>query len=165
MGRADRRCSQLRVSLGGTSLNGLSQTLPALYSLPAGDFNDITSGSNGPYSAGPGYDMVTGIGSPVANELVPGLALSGMTVPVLTDAMTSSAGFQQGGAGSFTVTVSNVGTKATSGTVSAVDTLPVGLTPTAADNGTINGWTLATSGQNVTATRSDALAAGAAIRP
>ena len=38
--------------------------------LLAGAFHDITSGNNG-YPAGPGYDLVTGIGSPVANVLVP----------------------------------------------------------------------------------------------
>ncbi len=64
---------QGRVAAGGTTLDGPSQTLPALYSLPGADFHDVTTGSNG-YTAGPGYDMVTGIGSPVANLLVPGLA-------------------------------------------------------------------------------------------
>ena len=62
------------------TLDGPSQTLPALYALPASDFHDITSGTNGRYSAGPGYDMVTGIGTPVANELVLGLADYGIPV-------------------------------------------------------------------------------------
>jgi len=35
--------------------------------------SDITSGSNG-YYAGPGYDLATGLGSPIANYLVPYLA-------------------------------------------------------------------------------------------
>ena len=34
------------------------------------DFHDILTGNNG-FSACPGYDLVTGIGSPVANKLVP----------------------------------------------------------------------------------------------
>ncbi len=55
------------------SLNGKSQTLPDLYGMTA-NFNDIASGSNGSYTAGPGYDLVTGIGSPMANLLVPELA-------------------------------------------------------------------------------------------
>jgi hypothetical protein len=33
------------------------------------NYNDITSGSNG-YSAGPGYDLATGVGTPQANNLV-----------------------------------------------------------------------------------------------
>ena len=60
-----------RAIAGQGSLDGPSQTLPDLYKLPAADFHDITSGNNGPYSAGPGYDLVTGIGSPVGNLLVP----------------------------------------------------------------------------------------------
>jgi hypothetical protein len=46
--------------------------LAGLYSLPSSDFHDETSGYNG-YSAGPGYDLVTGLGSPIANQLVPDL--------------------------------------------------------------------------------------------
>ncbi len=44
-----------------------------LYRLPASDFHDVTSGNNGGYSAGLGYDLVTGRGSPVANLIVAGL--------------------------------------------------------------------------------------------
>jgi hypothetical protein len=64
---------QGRVAAGGTTLDGPSQTLPALYSLPSGAFHDITSGCNG-NEAAPGYDMVTGLGSPEANPLVFDLA-------------------------------------------------------------------------------------------
>jgi hypothetical protein len=51
------------------SLDGPGQTLPQIYSLPGADFHDITSGNNG-YSAGAGYDLVTGRGSPIANLVV-----------------------------------------------------------------------------------------------
>ncbi len=64
---------QGRAAAGGTTLDGPGQTLPALYALPAGDFHDITSGSNGD-EATTGYDMVTGLGSPKANLLVSDLA-------------------------------------------------------------------------------------------
>ena len=64
---------QLRVSVGLTPLDGPTQTLPLLYSMPAADFHDITTGNNG-FAAGAGYDLVTGIGSPVADNLVPALA-------------------------------------------------------------------------------------------
>jgi autotransporter-associated beta strand protein len=56
---------QGRSLLGQGSLDGLSQTLPALYQLPASDYHDITSGNNG-YAAGAGYDLVTGRGTPIA---------------------------------------------------------------------------------------------------
>lgn len=36
---------------------------PHIYKLPAGDYHDVTSGNNGGFSAGPGYDDVTGRGS------------------------------------------------------------------------------------------------------
>jgi hypothetical protein len=64
---------QGRVAAGKTALDGFTQTLPLLYQLPSSDFNDITTGYNG-YSAGPGFDLVTGRGSPVANLLVADLA-------------------------------------------------------------------------------------------
>ncbi len=37
-------------------------------------FNDVTSGSNGGFSATPKYDEVTGLGTPITQNLVPGLA-------------------------------------------------------------------------------------------
>ena len=54
------------------ALDGPSQTLPFLYALPASDFHDITTGNNGA-SAGPGYDLVTGLGSPIVPSVVAGL--------------------------------------------------------------------------------------------
>jgi subtilase family serine protease len=65
--------NQGRASENLGTLNGLTQTLPRLYSLNSADFHDITTGSNG-YSAGTGYDLATGLGSPIANKLVPDLA-------------------------------------------------------------------------------------------
>lgn len=41
---------------------------PSLYQ-NQGDFNDITSGGNGLYNAGPGPDPCSGIGSPIGNKL------------------------------------------------------------------------------------------------
>jgi len=64
---------QGRALADGTPLTGYTQTLPALYSLPASDFHDILYGNNGD-PARPGYDLATGLGTPVANFLVPDLA-------------------------------------------------------------------------------------------
>jgi subtilisin-like proprotein convertase family protein len=66
---------QGRVLTGKSTLDGYTQTLPELYQLPSTDFHDITSGNNG-YSAGPGFDLVTGLGTPVANKLVPDIVAS-----------------------------------------------------------------------------------------
>jgi kumamolisin len=48
---------------------------PLIYPLiGTASFRDITSGSNGAYQAGPGYDMVTGIGVPNVKNLIAALA-------------------------------------------------------------------------------------------
>jgi subtilase family serine protease len=70
---------QGRALAGKGSLDGATQTLPTLYKLPSSDFHDITTGSNGKYSAGPGYDLVTGRGTPRANLIVSGLVGSSST--------------------------------------------------------------------------------------
>jgi subtilase family serine protease len=72
---------QGRALVGQGTLDGASQTLPTLYRLPQSDFHDITSGSNGGYSAGTGYDLVTGRGSPIGNLVVAGLVGQGSSAP------------------------------------------------------------------------------------
>ena len=62
-------------ALGGeAALNSTSpqQVMDILYQNTS-DFHDITTGTsdgNPEYSAGPGYDYVTGLGTPIANEVV-----------------------------------------------------------------------------------------------
>ena len=56
-----------------------TQALQAIYSLPS-DFNQVTTGYNG-FMATSGYDELTGLGSPIANLLVPDLASYGLIVP------------------------------------------------------------------------------------
>jgi kumamolisin len=46
---------------------------PTLYKTLGKGFNDITSGDNGAYSAGPGWDPCTGWGSPGGAALFAGL--------------------------------------------------------------------------------------------
>jgi subtilase family serine protease len=70
---------QGRAINGFDTLDSGSETLPMLYALydtPLYDsaFNDITSGGNAVYSATPGYDPVTGLGSPKADFLAQYLA-------------------------------------------------------------------------------------------
>ncbi len=74
----------IRSATGNGTLDGLTQTLPALYSF-SGDFHDITSGNVDPFgspsfSAGPGFDLATGLGSPIANQLVLDLANYGVVI-------------------------------------------------------------------------------------
>ena len=65
----------------GERTSPLTMTLSGLYTDAAGapgsalyldNFRDITSGTAGRFSAGRGWDFVTGLGSPLANSLVPG---------------------------------------------------------------------------------------------
>jgi len=63
---------QGRALAGLPALDGVNDTQPLIYKLPSADFHDITTGSNGS-PAGPGYDLATGIGTPIVNLVVPGL--------------------------------------------------------------------------------------------
>ena len=63
---------QGRALVNTLPLDGPSQTLPALYQFSS-DFKQVTTGSNG-YAAGPGYNLATGLGSPVAVTLLGDLA-------------------------------------------------------------------------------------------
>jgi len=60
---------EARVVNGGSTLDGPTQTLPGLYQLPRNDYHDITQGNNG-YPAGTGYDLATGLGTPIASRVV-----------------------------------------------------------------------------------------------
>jgi kumamolisin len=86
---------------------------------------------------------------------------TGVVGPDLTIAKTHTGSFLQGDTGkTYTLTVTNNGSAATSGTVTVTDALPTGLTATAFSG---TGWT--TTLGTLTATRSDALAAGASYPP
>src|SRR5262249_52458749 len=78
---------EIRASHGRKSLDGASEFLPALYDTRfSSDYHDITTGSNG-YSAGPGYDLTTGLGTPKANTLIRKLAIGNFSVDSSTPAI------------------------------------------------------------------------------
>ncbi len=60
---------------------------PTLYANP-GAFHDITSGNNGAFSAGPGWDACTGLGSPIGTAVAK--ALTGSTSTNTTSANKAS---------------------------------------------------------------------------
>jgi kumamolisin len=64
--------NQARATAGLTPLPYANVLLYPL--LGSAALRDITSGGNGAYSAGPGYDLVTGLGAPIMSALVPRLA-------------------------------------------------------------------------------------------
>ncbi len=121
-----------RAIAGQGSLDGPSQTLPALYQMPAADFHDITSGSNGPaprYVAGTGYDLVTGIGSPVGNLLIPQLAGPSIVTAAAASPLSVNA------TTNLSVLGADVGGESTLTYTWAATTLPSGAqAPTFSDN-------------------------------
>jgi hypothetical protein len=81
--------------------------------------------------------------------------------PDLTITKNHSGNFVQGQTGaSYTIVATNIGTAATSGTVTVTDALPASLTPTAISG---TGWTCTLA--TLTCTRSDTLAAAASYPP
>jgi subtilase family serine protease len=129
--------NQGRALNGQGSLDGPSQTLPMIYALAGSGFHDVTSGSNGDgYTAGPGYDLVTGWGSPDAAQVVaqlagqpqsPGSTLSATGQNVSATAGSSFTGvvavvrdtFANVSAGNFSVTITWGDGGSSAGTVTA----------------------------------------------
>ncbi|HET6883675.1 MAG TPA: hypothetical protein VFI31_26210, partial [Pirellulales bacterium] len=87
---------QGRANIGLPSLDGPSQTLPEIYKLPSSHIWDITSGSNGGFQAGPGYDEVTGRGTPMANMAAPNLVPGVISPSSLQSSIVSSQVAQVG---------------------------------------------------------------------
>jgi hypothetical protein len=105
--------NQGRVAAGEATLNSTSPTEAQqdLYSLPQSDYNSITSGTNGGYNAAAGYNLVTGLGTPVANQFVADLVAgnfpsSGQVAPIGAS-LNANAGYS-GSAGNGTTNVMNV---------------------------------------------------------
>jgi len=69
--------NQGRVLAGKTPL---ANAQAALYAMPSADFHDIVNGDNQYFSASPGYDLASGLGSPIAARLIPDMvAFNGST--------------------------------------------------------------------------------------
>jgi subtilase family serine protease len=101
---------QGRTAVGTPSFSSSSGALAqgALYSLPASDFNTISSGTNGQYTVSTGYNMVTGLGTPVANLLVPAMiAYQGRSPANLTAADVLANGAAPDGSQGATANVIN----------------------------------------------------------
>jgi uncharacterized repeat protein (TIGR02543 family) len=90
-------------SADGTTATGYGSLNPALYSLagtsPGTYFNDVKTGNNdyngtsgGSYPAMTGYDMATGLGTPIVSALVTGLGPAFATVPGAPTLTTATPG-------------------------------------------------------------------------
>jgi hypothetical protein len=96
---------QGRAAAGESALSSTT-LLPMIYQLSASDFHDTTTGTStgSPHeSAGPGYDLVTGRGTPIANKVIGDLVGSTST-PGGTHFAVSAPSSDTAGT-SFTVTV------------------------------------------------------------
>jgi len=160
---------QLPGSLTATGMSGLgwnctlnTRTCTRTDALGAGaSYTPITLtvsvASNAPASVTNTVSVSGGGESNTSNDSASDLtSIVGTGSPGFTITKTHAGSFHQGDAGdTYTITVTNSGAVATSGTVTVVDTLPTGLTATAISG---TGWscTLAT----LTCTRVDSLGTG-----
>ena len=134
------------VQNGGGTTNSSATTLTAA-AAPSTSYAAITTTATA-NAAGAGTATVTVDNATVAANFT-------VTAADLAITSTHTGNFHAGDTGdTYTLTVSNTGTAATSGTVTLVDTLPSGFTATAMSG---TGWTCTVS--SLTCTRSDALAA------
>jgi kumamolisin len=65
---------------------------PALYAAPSA-FNDITQGNNGAFSAGPGWDACTGLGSPIGTAIAQAISTAESTTSSPTGTDPGSGGY------------------------------------------------------------------------
>ncbi len=153
---------QGRIANGSGSLDGRTQTLPAVYAMPQSDFHDVTSGtSTGTpnYSAGTGFDLVTGRGSPIANLVVSDLGAGNSQVTLtapqnVTAAALSSTSAQlnwtpASGEQGYRVYQVTSGTGSGTGPVAVQDSsfeTPALTTPGAWTSTAPTGWTLTGQG-------------------
>ena len=156
---------QGRALSGQPALNSSSpqQVMSILYENPA-DFHDITSGTSTGfprYSAGPGYDYVTGMGTPIANLIVG--SLDGTSTGTYDKLVLSAPTTEKAGTSfNITVTAQNSSGKTDTGYTGTIHFtssdaqagLPGNFTFTKADDGTFTfPVTLKTAGsQSISAT-------------
>jgi kumamolisin len=114
-------------------------------------FHDNTSGSCGTYSAVTGYDLCTGWGSPNTTGLINLLAPTGGSGSFTLSASPSSVTITQGGNGTSTITVTDVGGFAGSVTLNATG-LPSGVTAAFSPNPTTSTSTLTLTASATAAT-------------
>src|SRR5436190_5558626 len=109
--------NELRANTGTTPLGSFNSLIYPLakgstttpYTINPAYFYDVTQGSNGGYNAGAPYDFVTGLGSPVANALVPALAPSTQNPDFALSATPASQIVTAGASTSYTISASSVG--------------------------------------------------------
>ena len=145
-------CTTSTVEAAGAPFPAITLTVTVAANAPASVINTATVSGGG--EANLAND--TANDTTTINPVVAG-------VPDLTITKTHVGAFTQGQVGAtYTVTATNSGTGPTVGTVTVVDTVPAGLTPTGAAG---TGWTCNIVAQVVTCTSTTVEAAGASFPP
>ena len=149
------------------SVSGQTATCTSNTAIPAGNSSTFSFNVNVGLGTAVGTNSITntaavsggGDSNPANNSANNG---SGDPTTILSPDLTVSkthtpSSFVRGGSGSYSVTVTNSGTAATSGTITVTDTLPAGLSfVTGSVNGA--GWSCSASGQVITCTSTTSLA-------
>jgi hypothetical protein len=105
--------NQGRIAAGESTIGSPSDptaTQTALYEIPASDYNAISTGNNG-YAATAGYNLVTGLGTPIANLLVSDLIANTVAPSSQRSVTVTTATLQEysgGGGGSGGANIMNV---------------------------------------------------------
>jgi len=141
---------------GGGGVIFVSGT-PASMSV-AGGANGTTLNPGVAYGATSGTAGTTGSAATLSQ--VTGIQSAALCTPDMTLSKSHAGNFTRGTNATYTIPVTNISPYGPSnGLVTINDTLPIGITPISA---TGTGWTCSVSGQTVSCTRSDALAAATA---
>ncbi|HEY2930789.1 MAG TPA: hypothetical protein VGK99_03515 [Acidobacteriota bacterium] len=134
-----------------TSGSGYSRLNGGLVLTPS--YNDAAAGSGQTY-----FYVVTAVNALASESGFSNEVTAVVGFPDLAISKTHAGSFPVGANGLYTVTVSNVGSAASSGTITVTDTLPIGLSFI---SGSGTGWSFAASGQTVTCLNTGSVAAGA----
>jgi uncharacterized repeat protein (TIGR01451 family) len=135
-------CTQSTPLSAGSSYSSITLTVNVASNAPASVTNSATVSGGGESNTG----------NDTANDPT---TITNTSQTDLTITKTHVGNFTQGQYGTYTITVTNVGGKATSGSVTIVDTLPNGLTQNSL---VAPGWSCHFA--TLTCSRTDALAAG-----
>ena len=148
-GACTQNCSSGWGNIGGTSIGSplvsalvavaaqacgtrLGLINPSLYAMAATGFNDVTSGNNdlfnvGEYSAGIGYDMASGLGSPNGAPFISGLCPAAVSPSLSLFSVTSGAHAGSAGVSVNATLHLGTGAVASGATVTASAAAPGGV--------------------------------------
>jgi uncharacterized repeat protein (TIGR01451 family) len=154
-------------AIGNPSISGSTLTWTGTFTVPAGTTRDLTFQATFPNTAGTYTNRaVAHVGSTQIDTTLSTTDNSPASVntavvgyPDLTVSKSHTGNFTQGQNGAtYTITVTNSGGSSTTAAVTVTDTLPASLTYVPA---AIPGWSCSASGQVITCTSSNVVAAGA----